>query len=407
MKKSILSNCERNFINTAIQEKTRLDGRNLFEARPVDIYFGSNWGSCIVSLGKTRVVAQVSCDIQQPKASRPNEGTIFINVELNSIAAQHLESNRQSEAAILINRQLEKCIKDSRCIDLESLCIVADKKVWNLRLDINILNHDGNLIDCASIAALAALMHFHRPDVTSTGTNIIIHPFNEKDPLPLTLFFLPVCVSFITFESGVTVMDPTYMEERVGVAQLTLGVNSYAELCSLHFDYLTKTLTVEDVISVASSYAAKHATQLIQQIKEVVAKDISLRFSKDSTYSCHIKEFIVSSRITSMYNDNISIKLNNWKISEESKSEVHENNDNEECNRIVKVGEGFAELIPDETKVIGDGGHNSWCVSSEEETSDVEIISVEKASNIETYKGESGDDSEEEVVEIIDSTDLV
>ncbi|XP_014608030.1 PREDICTED: exosome complex component RRP45 isoform X2 [Polistes canadensis] len=358
MKKSILSNCERNFINTAIQEKTRLDGRNLFEARPVDIYFGSNWGSCVVSLGKTRVVAQVSCDIQQPKASRPNEGMIYINV-------------------------------------------------WNLRLDINILNHDGNLIDCASIAALAALMHFHRPDVTSTGTNIIIHPFNEKDPLPLTLFFLPVCVSFITFESGVTVMDPTYMEERVGVAQLTLGVNSYTELCSLHFDYLTKTLTVEDVISIASSYAAKHATQLIQQIKDVVAKDISLRFSKDSTYSCHIKEFIVSSKITSMYNDNISIKLNNWKNSEESKNEVHENNDNEECSHIVKVGEGFAELIPDETKVIGDGGHNSWCVSSEEEASDVEIISVEKPSNIETYKAESDDDSEEEVVEIIDSIDLV
>lgn len=76
-----------------------------------------------------RAVAQLSCDIQQPKASRPNEGMIYINVELNPLAAQHFENNRQSEAAILINRQLEKCIKDSKCIDLESLCIVADKKV--------------------------------------------------------------------------------------------------------------------------------------------------------------------------------------------------------------------------------------------------------------------------------------
>lgn len=78
--------------------------------------------------------------------------------------------------------------------------------------------------------------------------------------------------------SGITVMDPTYTEERVGVAQLTLGVNSYQELCSLHFDYLTKTLTVEDVISVASNHAAKYAIDLIEQIKEAVVKDISLRY---------------------------------------------------------------------------------------------------------------------------------
>ncbi|KAL2744635.1 exosome complex component RRP45 isoform X1 [Vespula maculifrons] len=411
MKKTILTNCEKNFINASIKEKTRLDGRDLFEARSVNIYFGSDWGTCIVSLGKTRAVAQVSCDIQQPKPSRPNEGMIYINVELNPLAAHHFENNRQSEATTLINRQLEKCIKESKCIDLESLCIVADKKVWNLRLDINILNHDGNLIDCASIAALAALLHFHRPDVTSTGNNIIVHPFNEKDALPLRLFFLPVCVSFITFESGITVMDPTYIEEKVAVAQLTLGVNSYKELCSLHFDYLTKTLTVEDVISVASNHAAKYAINLIKQIKEAVVKDISLRFSKDNTYSCHIKECIISNKVTTMYNDNISIKLHNWNFTQQHKNETYENDDNnEETNHIVKLAEGFAELITNETKTIGDGGHNSWCPSSDEDMSDVEIISVNESSNTTINKAdilELDGDSEEEIIEIVDKKDII
>lgn len=73
-------------------------------------------------------------------------------------------------------------------------------QVWNLRIDVNMINHDGNLIDCASIATLAALMHFHRPDVTSTGEEVIIHPASEKDYLPLTLFHYPVCISFITFK---------------------------------------------------------------------------------------------------------------------------------------------------------------------------------------------------------------
>lgn len=128
MKETILSACEKDFLNKSIEEGTRLDGRQLLQARSAKIYFGSNWGCCLVSLGQTKVAAQVSCDIEQPKASRPNEGMLYINVELNPIAAQHFEGGRQSDAATLINRKLEKCIKDSKCIDLESLCIVADKQ---------------------------------------------------------------------------------------------------------------------------------------------------------------------------------------------------------------------------------------------------------------------------------------
>lgn len=83
-----------------------------------------------------RTIAQVSCDIQQPKTSRPNEGMIHINVELSQLAAQNFESGRQSEAAIMLSRQLEKCFKDSKCVDLESLCIVADKKVIRIFLTL-------------------------------------------------------------------------------------------------------------------------------------------------------------------------------------------------------------------------------------------------------------------------------
>ncbi|KYQ49815.1 Exosome complex exonuclease RRP45 [Trachymyrmex zeteki] len=345
MKEIPLSNCERNFINKCIEGETRLDGRKLLEPRSVKIYFSSNWGCCMVSLGHTKAIAQVSCDIQQPKASRPNEGMIRINVELAPLAAQHFEGGRQSEAAILINRQLEKCFKDSKCMDLESLCIVADKKVWNLRIDINIINHDGNLVDCASIATLAALMHFHRPDVTSTGEEIIIHPASEKDFLPLTLFHYPICVSFITFKSGNTIMDPTYIEEKVGVAELTLGVNSYRELCSLHFDYLTKTMTVKDVISAVSNDAANYAIKLVQQIKEAVIKDVQSRYKKEDNNISRFKESIQVNKLTTTIGDHISIKLRKWNataIVEDDFMEV----ENEEKNHIIKYQEGSAELIP-------------------------------------------------------------
>ena len=57
---------------------------------------------------------------------------------------------------------------------MESLCITSGMKVWAIRVDIHILNHNGNLIDCASVAAIAALAHFRRPDVTVSGEDVTI-----------------------------------------------------------------------------------------------------------------------------------------------------------------------------------------------------------------------------------------
>jgi hypothetical protein len=85
------------------------------------------------------VLAQVSCEVQQPKPTRPNEGLLFLNIELSPMGSPHFEVGWQSELAVQLNRLLEKCIKDSQCVDLESLCIVAEEKVCSsyFRLDRN------------------------------------------------------------------------------------------------------------------------------------------------------------------------------------------------------------------------------------------------------------------------------
>lgn len=93
-----------------------------------------------------RVITQVSCEIQQPKTTRPNEGLLHVNVEISSMAAPHIEPGRSTDISNHLNRLLEKCIKDSKAVDLESLCLVAEEKVWALRVDVNILNHDGKCI---------------------------------------------------------------------------------------------------------------------------------------------------------------------------------------------------------------------------------------------------------------------
>jgi hypothetical protein len=73
-----------------------------------------------------------------------------------------------------VSRLIEKAMRRSRALDTEGLCIVAGEKVWSIRVDIHFLDHDGNLVDAACIAAITALLHFRRPDVTVVGEDVTI-----------------------------------------------------------------------------------------------------------------------------------------------------------------------------------------------------------------------------------------
>lgn len=118
------------------------------------------------------------------------------------MAAPHFEPGRQSDLSVQLNRLLEKCVKDSKAVDLESLCIKTNEKVWALRVDVNVLNHEGNILDCASIALLTSLAHFRRPDVTCDGEDFIIHSHKQRDPIPTVIHHYPVCITFAIFNGG-------------------------------------------------------------------------------------------------------------------------------------------------------------------------------------------------------------
>nr|XP_023685293.1 exosome complex component RRP45 isoform X2 [Paramormyrops kingsleyae] len=174
MRETPLSNCERQFLLKAIEEKKRLDGRQTYDYRNIKITFGTDYGCCVVDVGKTRVLAQVSCELVAPKDNRPTEGIMFINLELSPMASPAFESGRQSELHVTLNRLLERCLRNSKCLDTESLCVVSGEKVWKIRIDVHVLNHDGNIMDAASIAAITALCHFRRPDVGIQGEEVTI-----------------------------------------------------------------------------------------------------------------------------------------------------------------------------------------------------------------------------------------
>lgn len=46
-------------------------------------------------------------------------------------------------------------------------------QVWQLRCDVHILDHGGNLIDASTIATMAALRHFRRPGEESNSFRVL------------------------------------------------------------------------------------------------------------------------------------------------------------------------------------------------------------------------------------------
>ncbi|KAG0167897.1 Exosome complex component RRP45 [Apophysomyces sp. BC1034] len=228
------SNNENLFLLQALKEGRRVDGRGVYDIRSIQLKFGADYGYVEVQLGRTRVAAKVTADVVRPRQDKPTEGMLVFNTEISPMACPTFETGSRSEEEVLISRIIEKAMRRSRAIDTEGLCIVAGEKVWSIRVDLHFLDHDGNLVDCACIAAITALLHFRRPDVTVVGEEVTIHPVDQRNPVPLSVHHIPICTTFGFFDNGeLLVVDPNYLEEQVQEGSMTITMNIHKEICAL------------------------------------------------------------------------------------------------------------------------------------------------------------------------------
>ncbi|XP_022910314.2 exosome complex component RRP45 [Onthophagus taurus] len=398
IRETLVSNCEKKFVLKNLSEHKRLDGRAFEEFRAIKIEFGKDWGSCHVTLGETKILAQVSCEIQQPKASRPSEGLLNINLELNPLAAPHFEPNRQSDLSVQLNRLLEKGLKDSKAVDLESLCIKVNEKVWSFRVDINVLNHEGNILDAASVAALSALTHFRRPDVTCEGEEFIVHNFAQRDPIPTVIHHYPICISYGVFNNGEIILaDPTLLEENVSQAQLSLSLNAYKELCGVHLGG-NAPIGIESIMKTTNS-ASKRAKEIIDYIKKSIEEDSIKRKSKQHI-GFNQTLYNDTNVLPTLANEELTKCLDKWSVNKKKRAKKRRRSNNDdnkysETTNFEKLGKNAVALIP------CDDEKNDWVVSSDEEqeTPQVSVKNVKKNKNQrKDEKMELGDSEEENVV---------
>ncbi|KAH8344764.1 hypothetical protein KR067_006826, partial [Drosophila pandora] len=266
------SKAEKNFVQQAVKQNHRLDGRRSNECRDVQLTFGADWGTVAVTLGETKVLAQVSSDIGVPTTARANEGKLQLNVNLGGVAFLDEAQSTHDQRFLTLNSLLERTFRSSRCLDLESLCVAAEQHVWCIRVDINVLNHDGNLYDASTIATLAALMHYRRPDVTFAEDELRIYTEKEREFQPLLFLHYPVSVTYCIYKSSSQpIVDPSLLEENAADSVIVLSFNSYKELCTLNAGGSAPT-NVRTIMQCARN-AATRSKALVDFIRKALVLD--------------------------------------------------------------------------------------------------------------------------------------
>ncbi|XP_048772793.2 exosome complex component RRP45-like [Ostrea edulis] len=362
MRDTPLSTCERTFIIQALGERKRLDGRQPYDYRKLKITFGADRGCCKVNIGQTLVLAQVSCEIASPRAVRPSDGILFVNVELSPMASPAFEAGRMSDLGVEINRLLERCLRESRCVDTESLCIISGEKVWQIRVDVNVMNHDGNIVDCCSIAAIAALAHFRRPDVSVDGSKVIVHPSDEKDPIPLSVHHMPICVTFSFYDQGkFLLVDPTDKEEKVMDGKMVIGMNKHREICTLQVS--GEMLLLKDQVLRCSNIAVVKVAEITELIQTALENDRQARLKGEKF---GFAELTPTESILTTHREPEEIQTTQTQMEEESEEETDMNGD-------LNIGEKpKVKILEKGVGMIGEGGVNTWGVEDEDMTEELQ-----------------------------------
>jgi exosome complex component RRP42 len=204
----------------------RLDGRGPDEYREVTVQPGfvtTADGSALARIGETTVLAGVKLEPGKPFPDTPNAGVLTTNAELIPLSSPTFEPGPPHPRAIEVSRVVDRAIRAAETIDLTKLCVTPGEKTWVCYVDMHVLDHGGNLIDTASLAALGALTHATLPN-TRFG-------IADKD-VPLQVNHYPVECTFSRL-GDVIVVDPTFDEERAAQGRLTVATDEAGNVVAM------------------------------------------------------------------------------------------------------------------------------------------------------------------------------
>ncbi len=207
-------------------EGKRLDGRGPDEYRPITIEPGfvvTADGSALVRMGDTAVLAGIKLEPGKPFPDTPNAGVLTTNAELVPLSNPTFEPGPPQPGAIEVSRVVDRAIRAAETIDLTRLCVTPGEKSWVCYTDVHVLDHDGNLIDAALLAAVSALAHAIVP-AKRFGVR-------EAD-YALEIQHYPIESTFVRLGDAI-VVDPTFDEEAAAQGRLTVATDEAGRVVAM------------------------------------------------------------------------------------------------------------------------------------------------------------------------------
>lgn len=250
-----------------ILHEKRLDGRSPYESRQVTLQTNvieKADGSAQVSIGGTKIIAGIKAEVGSPYPDTPNQANMTVNAELLPLASRSFEPGPPDERAIELARVVDRCIRESRAIDLEKLVYIPGQKVAVLYIDIYVLDYDGNYFDPSVLAAVAALAtaKIKKYEVMNGLLKLV-----EGEFVKIPMRRLPVSVTLGLFMDRI-IVDPTAIEESALDTSLIIGWSTEDEIAAIQKNTPGRLPfnILEEAINVSREASVRYRKKLIESI---------------------------------------------------------------------------------------------------------------------------------------------
>ncbi len=230
MEPEIIADIKKDYLLGLLKEGKRPDGRGFNDYRPISVETGVSKkaeGSALVKIGNTQVMVGIKLTLGEPFPDMPESGVLTTNAELRPLASPSFEKGPPDEETVEIARVVDRGLRESKCMDLDKLCITPDELVWIVFVDIHALDYDGNLFDASTLGAIAALRNTYMPKVE--GDKI---KYGELTKEKLPVHSKPVETTFAKLGDSI-VLDPILDEELSMDARITVATDEKGDICAM------------------------------------------------------------------------------------------------------------------------------------------------------------------------------
>lgn len=250
----------------------RLDGRRPYQYRPLELktsIIEKTDGSAMVNLGGTKIIAGVKTALGQPYPDTPDQGNIVVNAELLPLASSFFEPGPPDERAIELARVVDRCVRESKMIELDKLVYVPGRTVLVIYIDVYVLDYDGNYFDPSVLAAVAALATARIPLYEVRNGEVIANT-EIRVGLPIRRFPVSVTVGLL---GDKILVDPTSLEESAIDTSIVLGWSDDDEIAAIqkNLQGFIRFDSIDEVIRVSREKSAELRMKLMEILGRVGA----------------------------------------------------------------------------------------------------------------------------------------